>query len=133
MDNLIKSRHSSYILNYHIVWIPKYRRKFLTGDLRQETEEIIRVAILEKEWNLLALEVQPDHIHLFVSAPPTVAPAEIVKAVKGISARRLLMRHPELAKKTGRGTLWAPSYYVGTAGAVSSEIIKRYIEECQDH
>lgn len=129
----MKSRHSSYILNYHIVWIPKYRRKFLSGELRQEAEEIIRVAILEKEWNLLALEVQPDHIHLFVSAPPTIAPAEIVKTVKGISARRLLMRYPELAKKTGRGTLWAPSYYVGTAGAVSSEIIKRYIEECQDH
>lgn len=129
----MKSRHSSYVLNYHIVWIPKYRREFLTGELRQETEKIIRATILKKEWNLLALEVQPDHIHLFVSAPPTIAPAEIVKAVKGISARRLLMRYPELAKKTGRGTLWAPSYYVGTAGAVSSEIIKRYIEECQDH
>lgn len=105
----------------------------MTGDLRQETEEIIKAAVEEKDWTLLALEVQPDHIHLFVSAPPTVAPAEIAKAVKGVSARRLLMRHPALAKKTGRGTLWAPSYYVGTAGAVSSEIIKRYIEECQDH
>jgi putative transposase len=133
MNTITKSRHSSYVLNYHIVWIPKYRRKFLTGDLRQEAEEIIKAAVEEKDWTLLALEVQPDHIHLFVSAPPTVAPAEIAKAVKGVSARRLLMRHPELAKKTGRGTLWAPSYYVGTAGAVSSEIIKRYIEECQDH
>lgn len=133
MNTITKSRHSSYVLNYHIVWIPKYRRKFLVGELRQEAEEIIKAAVEEKDWTLLALEVQPDHIHLFVSAPPTVAPAEIAKAVKGVSARRLLMRHPELAKKTGRGTLWAPSYYVGTAGAVSSEIIKRYIEECQDH
>lgn len=133
MNTITKSRHSSYVLNYHIVWIPKYRRKFLVGELRQEVEEIIKAAVTEKDWMLLALEVQPDHIHLFVSAPPTVAPAEIAKAVKGVSARRLLMRHPELAKKTGRGTLWAPSYYVGTAGAVSSEIIKRYIEECQDH
>jgi len=133
MNNIIKSRHSAYVLNYHIVWIPKYRRKILTGELRQETEEIIKAAVEEKDWTLLALEVQPDHIHLLVSAPPTVAPTEIVKAIKGVSARRLLMRHPELAKKTGRGTLWAPSYYVGTAGAVSSEIIRRYIEECQDH
>lgn len=133
MNTITKSRHSSYVLNYHIVWIPKYRRKFLTGDLRQETEEVIKAAVEEKDWTLLALEVQPDHIHLFVSAPPTVAPAEIAKAVKGVSARQLLMRHPDIAKKTGRGTLWAPSYYVGTAGAVSSEIIRRYIEECQDH
>lgn len=105
----------------------------MVGDIGKEVEELIRAIVLEKEWNLIALEVQPDHIHLFVSAPPTIAPAEIVKALKGISARKLLMRYPTLAKKTGRGTVWAPSYYIGTAGAVSAEVIKRYIEECQDH
>jgi len=93
----------------------------------------LRSAAEEKGWEILALEVQPDHIHLFVSAPPKFAPSEIVKAFKGVSARRVLLRFPGLAKKTGRRTLWAPSYYVGTAGHLSAETIKRYSEECQDH
>jgi len=71
--------------------------------LRQQAEENIQAIALEKDWELLALEEQPDHIHLLVSAPPTVAPTEIGKVVKGISARR----------------------------AVSYEIMKRYIEECK--
>jgi len=65
----------------------------------------MQVIVLEKKWNLLALEGQPDHMCLIVSAPPAVAPAEIVKAVKGILVKRLLMRYPELTKKTCRGTL----------------------------
>lgn len=121
------------MLNYHIVWIPKYRRKILSGQVATVTEDVLRIVANEKGWEIIALEVMPDHVHLFVSAPPKFAPAEIVKALKGWSARRVLMAFPDLAQKTGRGTLWAPSYYVGTAGSVSAETIRSYIEECQDH
>jgi putative transposase len=115
-----------------MVWIPKYRRKILIGEVAEETEKILRAIAEEKGWEILALEVMPDHIHLFASAPPKHAPADIVKVFKGWSARYLLKQFPDLARKTGRGTLWAPSYYIGTAGTVSSEIVCRYIEECQD-
>ena len=127
------TRHATYCINYHIVWIPKYRRKVLTGDIALAVEESLKTVAREKGWEIVALEVMPDHVHLFVTVPPKFAPSEIVKAFKGWSARRTLMAFPGLAQKTGRGTLWAPSYYVGTAGNVSTETIRRYIEECQDH
>lgn len=133
MKDIAKSRHSTYFLSYHIVWIPKYRRRFLTEELRQQAEVILRNIVFEKEWNLHTIDVQSSHIHLSVSAAPTIAPAEIVKALKGISARRLLMKYPDLAEKSGRGTLWAPSYFVATSGGVSFDTIQRYIEDCQDH
>jgi len=71
---------------------------------------------------LLALEVMADHVHAFLSAPLKIAPAVIAKILKGSTARQLFVKHPEL------GHLWNPSYYVGTTGEVSSEIIRRYIE-----
>ncbi|MEX1406212.1 IS200/IS605 family transposase, partial [Hydrogenibacillus schlegelii] len=73
--------------------------------------------------------VMPDHVHLFASVPPTIRPADVVKVFKGVSARKLLLEFPHLQKRTGRGTLWAPSYFMATAGNVSAETIRRYIEE----
>ncbi|PHJ36848.1 transposase IS200 [Desulforamulus profundi] len=133
MDKVESTRHSRYHINYHIVWIPKYRRKVLVGHVASRAEEILRQIAKAMAWEIVALEVMPDHVHLFVSVPPKFSPADIVKRFKGVSARQLLLKFPELVKRTGQGTLWAPSYYVGTAGTVSAEIIKRYIEECQDH
>jgi putative transposase len=78
-----------------------------------------------------ALEVMPDHLHLFVSAPPQYSPSHLVKVFTGGSGRKLLRMFSCLAKKTGRGTLWAPSYSVGTAGNGSAGVIRRDIEECQ--
>jgi len=75
------------------------------------------------------MEVMPDHIHIFISAPPFEAPTDIVKILKGVTARRLFMEFPDLKKKLWKGSIWSPSYYVGTAGHVSAETIKRYIEE----
>lgn len=79
-------------------------------------------------YELLALEVMPDHVHVFLSAPPQIAPAVIAKVLKGSTARTLFVKHPELRKKLWGGHPWNPSYYVGTAGQVSSETIGRYIE-----
>jgi putative transposase len=133
MNEYKTTRHATYSINYHMVWIPKYRRKILIGDIAKAVEESLWTAAQAKGWEIIALEVMPDHVHLFLSAPPKYSPAEIIKVLKGWSARRVLMMFPELARKTGRGTLWAPSYYVGTAGNVSADTIRRYIEECQDH
>lgn len=124
-----KTRWSHYNLNYHFVWIPKYRRKILVGSIAEELERILRNTAKQHGIEILALSIQPDHVHLFVSAPPRFSPAEIANLLKGVSARKLLEKFPELRTKEG---LWARSYYVGTAGDVSEETIRRYIEECQD-
>jgi len=70
----------------------------------------------------------PDHVHLFVPVPPTIAPCEVVKAFKGQSGRKFLMAHPEFTDPRYDNSLWAPSYFVASAGDVSSETIRAYIE-----
>ena len=127
MRKLNKSRHSRYLLNLHIVWIPKYRRAILNGH-QDEMKDILHSIAENKQWEILAVEVMPDHVHLFVSVPPTIAPCEVVKAFKGQSGRHFLMNHPEFADVRYDNSLWAPSYFVASAGDVSSEIIKAYIE-----
>ena len=127
MRKLNKSRHSRYLLNLHIVWIPKYRRAILNGH-QDEMKDILYSIAKNKQWEILAVEVMPDHVHLFVSVPPTIAPCEVVKAFKGQSGRHFLINHPEFADVRYDNSLWAPSYFVASAGDVSSEIIKAYIE-----
>lgn len=82
---------------------------------------------------ILAVDVQPDHIHLFVSFPPALSIADAVKLLKGISARQLRLMFPDLRKRTRSDRLWAPSYFVSTAGNVSAETIRKYIESQEQH
>ena len=116
---------------YHVVWCPKYRKAVLTGNIPVVLEQTLRDVCSERGWDISALEIQPDHIHLFVSIPPAVAVADAVKILKGVSARKLFAEFPELKNTLWGGSLWAPSYYVGTAGNVSAETIQRYIERTE--
>lgn len=84
-----------YSLNYHIVWCPKYRLDVLTGEVKTFLEDQIQT-IAEVNYEVLALEVMPDHVHLFISATPLKSPTEIVKIFKGITALRLFKKFPEL-------------------------------------
>lgn len=116
-------------MNYHFVWIPKYRKKVLVDRVKEEFEKLIVEIAKKHEIEILSLSVQPDHVHLFVSAPPRLSPAKIVNLFKGVSSKKLLEKFPHLRTKEG---LWSRTYYVGSAGTVSEETIRRYIEECQD-
>lgn len=122
MSKLKSSRHSKYNLNYHIVWIPKYRKPVMVEEVKQRLEPIFREIAQEKEMEILAMEIQPDHLHMFVSAPPKQSPALIVNWLKGISARMYNHRFSPKIK-------WTRAYYVGTAGTVTAETIRKYIEE----
>lgn len=122
-----------YNLNYHLVWCPKYRCSVLIGQVADRLQRLLDEIAAQYGFEILACEVMPNHVHLFVSAPPKYSPANLAKLLKGITSRRL---RQELSEQIRRkiwkpGTLWSPSYYVGTAGNVSSEVITRYIEECQ--
>lgn len=120
-----------YQTAYHVVWCPKYRRKVLIGKVSDFlTAQLTEICEL-RQWPILALEVQPDHIHLFLSIPPSIAVADAVKILKGTTARKLFVEFPELKQSLWGGHLWSPSYYVGTAGNVSAEIIRRYIERTE--
>lgn len=126
-----KTRWCQYQIAYHFVWIPRYRRRILTGEVQAAAKAAIEACCKMHGFELLALETDEDHIHCFVSAPPRWAPATIVGLLKGYSSRLLRAAFPALKRRCGKESLWTSAYYVGTAGAVSAEVIKRYISECQ--
>ena len=100
----------------------------LVGEVAEYTKEVLKSIAEELDCEVIALEVMPDHIHLFVNCPPRYAPSYLANYFKGKSARLILRKFPELRKYTN-GKLWTRSYFVSTAGNVSSETIKKYIEE----
>jgi len=118
--------HHKYLLNLHFVWCPKRRKKVLIDDVARRAKEIFYTLANEKGWDILALEVAPDHIHLFISVTPTDAPHLVIKAFKGRSSYYLRKEFPDLLKLP---SLWSRSYFVSSAGNVSSEVIKKYIED----
>ena len=126
------TRHAKYQIAYHFVWIPKYRKPVLKGKVKEFLENLFEEIAQEYGFEILAMEIMPDHIHLFVSAPPKYSPSTIAKIFKGISGKKLFQEFPELREEYWKNHIWAPSYYVGTAGQVSAETIRRYIEECQN-
>ena len=112
------------LINYHFVFCPKRRKKVLINDVAKRLEEIIYQKADELDSDVLALEIMPDHVHLFISCPPTIAPHQVMFRLKGASSRILRQEFPHLLKLP---SLWTRSYYCGTAGQVSSETIKKYI------
>lgn len=119
------ARHSHYNLNYHVVLTPKYRKAVLTGAVEERLRELVGIVCAERDWIILGFEVMADHVHLFISSPPKWAPSDIVKIVKGVTARRILQEFPHLSR---RGHFWTNAFYASTEGSVSSETIRHYIE-----
>ena len=109
-----------YSINYHLAWCPKYRKKVLVGDLKEFLDQEITSIAKSKHWKILEMCVMPDHIHRFVQCDPLISPTTIVKTFKGITANRAFKIFPKLRQKMRKGKMWSPSYYIGTAGHVSS-------------
>lgn len=116
-----------YKIGYHLVFCTKYRRKVLSGEVDDFLKLVIQETAAEKDFEIGALETDADHVHLFVSAAPHIPVSQITKWVKGISALRLLRKFPDLRKRMS-SHLWNPSYYVGTVGDMSAEVVRHYID-----
>ena len=124
-----RGAHTVYRLAYHFVWVPRYRRKILVGQVAQRLGALIREICTAWDWEVEALAVQADHVHLFVSCPPRDAPAQVMRKIKSLTARELYHEFPHLRRSHWGGKLWADGYYVGSAGEqVTSDLIKRYVE-----
>jgi putative transposase len=110
---------------YHLIWCPRRRKPVLVGPVAARCRELIAGKCVEKGWEMLALAIQPDHIHLFVRVWPSDSAAEVVKECKGITSFHLRKEFPHLLKLP---STWTRSYFASTAGNVSPEIIQRYID-----
>ena len=130
MDNSSLA-HSRWKCQYHIVFIPKYRRKTLYGKIREDIREIIRKLCEYKKVEIIEGAVCADHVHLCVSIPPKIAVSEFLGYIKGKSALMIFDRHPDMGSKFNRH-FWARGYYVATVGNISEENIKKYIIEQQE-
>jgi putative transposase len=106
----------------------KFRRKALTREVETDMKNIFQDTALDKGFEVVMVEVgERDHVHVFATAHPKVAPSYIVKMLKGISARKLFLLHPLLKQKLWKGHLWNSSYFIETVGSISEDAIKAYI------
>lgn len=117
---------SVFALKYHLVWCPKYRRSVLVGPVEERLKLLLREKAAALNTEIEALEVMPDHVHLFVSADPTEAVQHLVNQFKGSTSRILRQEFPALRSRLP--SLWSRSYYAGTVGHVSEATVRRYIE-----
>lgn len=120
-----RESNSVSLINFHFVFVPKRRKPILVGQVAQRLQEIIFELVLEHQWKLIALEIMPDHVHLLVNVSPTDSAAQVARWVKGRAARHLRSEFPHLLRLP---SLWTPSYFIGSVGSVSTEIVKKYIE-----
>jgi len=115
-----------YNIKYHLVWCPKYRKEVLTGDVATRLKQVLSAKATELGIYIEAIEVMPDHVHVFITGQPTEAIQYIVNQLKGASSRILRFEFAVLRAKLP--CLWSRSYYCGTAGYVSEAAIRKYIE-----
>jgi putative transposase len=117
--------HRIHLIVYHLIWIPKRRKPVLMNGIAKDCDALIRQKCEERGWRVLELAIQPDHVHLFVRAFPTVCAADIVRECKGLTSHELRKKYPHLLSLP---SLWTRAYFASTAGNISQETIRRYIE-----
>ena len=123
----VYERNYVYNFHYHLIWVTKYRRPvFTTEVLVQEMKTLLQSLALEKEITIETMEIMPEHVHLLISFKPKYAPTDIVKYLKGHSAKQFFMVHPEIREHDfWGGHLWSHSYYMSTLGDMSREVVEK--------
>lgn len=120
-----RDEHRVHLIVYHLIWCPKRRKPVLVDEVAKDCRRVITGKCEDKGWTILELAIQPDHIHLFVRVWPGDSAADVIKECKGVTSFCLRKKHKHLLKLP---SLWTRSYFASTAGNVSAETIKRYIE-----
>ena len=126
--------HCKYLIQYHIIWCPEFRFSVLKGNVEETLKQILQKICDDYNYHVKALEVMPDHIHIFIDVPQTVAPCDVVRTLKSISAIELFKAFPELKQFYARcGVLWSRGYFVSTVGHISEAAVIKYIEDQKSH
>ena len=126
--------HTSWECKYHVVWIPKWRRKMLYGQLRKNLGDVFHDLARQKESRVLEGHLQSDHVHMLISIPPKYAVSQVVGYMKGKSAIHIARTYLGQRKNYSGMSFWARGYFVSTVGA-DEEVVRAYIreQEQEDH
>ena len=127
MKDFKKLAHAVWKCKYHLVWCPKYRFRILKGDIGKSVREILKQLCKWKDIEILAGNVQADHIHLVLTIPPKHSVSDLVGFLKGKSATKVFDMHPELKRRYWGRHFWAKGYCVSTVG-LDEEEIKKYVK-----
>jgi len=128
MQNYRKTSHTTYDCKYHIVWITKYRKKVLGGEVGKRVRELVREICNRNDVEILKGHVSKDHVHLFVSVPPHLAISKLLQYLKGKSSYKLMQENKQLSRVFWGRHLWARGYFVATSGNITDEVILEYIK-----
>lgn len=129
MRNYRIGPHTKTDLKVHLIWIPKYRRAVLTGQVAIRTRDLLRQVALEHEINIISGKIAKDHVHVFIGYKPTQNVSKIVQWLKGISSRILLSEFRHLKKQFWGKHLWARGYMAVSTGNITDEMVREYIEQ----
>ena len=116
-----------YSLQYHIVWVTKYKKPIFIGDIKIDMKNYLLYTLKSLDMNVIAMEIMSDHIHLLVNCKPQLRLSDAIKILKGNTARWLFLKYPEIKKQLWGGHLWNPSYFVATVSDRTLEQIEHYI------
>lgn len=128
MSEVHNGRGYVYSIQYHLVWCVKYRHKILYGDVDEDLQNLLRQIAEDKGITILEMESDKDHIHLLIDCKPQHYIPDVVKALKGVSARLLFKKHPKLKQQLWGCHLWNPSYFIATVSENTEEQIRCYIQ-----
>ena len=127
MSEYRRSAHTLYSLHDHFVFITKYRKPVLRGDVATEVRDLVREICRTHDIDILKGHVRPDHVHLLLSVPPHLAPSRVMQAIKGKTSHHLLMDRRKLREAFWGRHLWARGYFVATSGNVTDDVVAEYI------
>ena len=120
--------HTKYKIEYHFVWVTKYRYQVLTEDIALRVRELVRQTCEYFEIQIIRGVVSKDHVHILVSAPPNISPSEIMRRIKGRSSTKILEEFPHLKKRYWGRHFWARGYFCVTSGEITKKMIQEYLE-----
>ncbi|HBA97236.1 MAG TPA: IS200/IS605 family transposase [Lachnospiraceae bacterium] len=125
-NNYRYTKTTMSLINYHFVFCPRYRRKiFLIANVEERFKELVKIKCKELEIEIITVECNRDHAHMFLSCPPALSPSDIMRHIKGYTSRALREEFSILSKMP---SLWTRSYFVSTDMDICSETIKKYVE-----
>ena len=120
--------HTKFRLMYHIVWIPKYRKRVLTGDIKNRLEYLFRQCAEINKWHIEELSIQSDHVHILIQIRPSISLSKAVQIFKGGSSKKIREEFPELEEFLWGDSFWADGYFAETCGKFNESVVREYIK-----